>query len=157
MAMPLYMILAGLLAVAVWSDLRSRTIPDWVSLAVLLLYPLGWLEGTAAAAPLTGLAAAGLVFAGGLGLFALNQMGGGDVKLMTALALWCGLPLLLPFLLYTSLTGGVIAVAALGHWLIGRRLRHRHDPAGGSQTAAPVVVYGPAIAAGFLLAMAGRL
>jgi len=45
------------------------------------------------------------------GAFALNMMGGGDVKLIGALALWLPLGQLVPFLLVMSIIGGVITLA----------------------------------------------
>jgi len=67
------------------------------------------------------LAISGLIFIICAGLFALNMMGGGDVKLIPAVALWAGsLPnaaqptaLILNFLFITALVGGLIAAFIL--------------------------------------------
>jgi prepilin peptidase CpaA len=44
-------------------------------------------------------------------LYNLNSMGGGDVKLMTALAAYVALPHVFMLILWTSISGGVIGVA----------------------------------------------
>ena len=69
---------------------------------------------------LTGLGTGAGVFAVGALLFARRLMGGGDVKLLAAAALWCGPGLLAPFALVTSLTGAALAVVMLSP--LGRRL-----------------------------------
>jgi prepilin peptidase CpaA len=42
--------------------------------------------------------------------FVLGFVGGGDVKLVTAISLWLGPSLLFEFLLYMSLAGGILAL-----------------------------------------------
>lgn len=87
-----YALLAGLataLLVAAATDLRRREIDNGLNAAIALAAPLYWL---AAGLDWVGvafqLALALLTFAVACGLFAMRQMGGGDVKLLTALALW---------------------------------------------------------------------
>ena len=58
---------------------------------------------------LTGL---GVLAAGSL-LFSRGLMGGGDVKLLSATALWCGPALLAPFALVTSVAGAALALTML--------------------------------------------
>ena len=53
------------------------------------------------------------VFAGGLMSFSAGWVGGGDVKLMTATALWVGPGSFIDFMLVTALAGGAIAVLML--------------------------------------------
>ncbi len=69
--------LAGVLAIALliaaFTDLRRRQIDNWLNAAIAALAQLG-------------VALAAFVVLAGL--FALRMMGGGDVKLLTALALW---------------------------------------------------------------------
>jgi prepilin peptidase CpaA len=74
-------------------------------------------------APLAGLSlsdialhlSAGLVvFSTCFALFALNVMGGGDAKLLTASAVWFGLTFsLFEFLIYVSFFGGILTLAIL--------------------------------------------
>src|SRR5262245_10282110 len=58
-------------------------------------------------------AAAGLVFAAGMVLFYARALGGGDVKLMAAGALWVGFSGLLDYVLWVGLFGGALAVGLL--------------------------------------------
>ncbi|MDA5194972.1 A24 family peptidase [Govanella unica] len=46
-------------------------------------------------------------------LFALNLMGGGDVKLLTVMMIWSGPALALPFLLLTAIAGGLLSAVVL--------------------------------------------
>jgi prepilin peptidase CpaA len=75
-------------------------------------------------------------------LFALKRIGGGDVKLMAATALWAGADYGIDFLLLTALAGGVLSVGLLLRlnygWVIGW-------PAVDTRKAVP---YGVAIATG---------
>ena len=101
-------------------DVRVRRIPNAFTLpaivfALLLHFCLGgWRQlGTAAAAGLF----CGFIFL----LFHLaGGMGGGDVKLITAVGCMAGLSLIQPLLLWTSLAGGVMAI---GLALYRRRLK----------------------------------
>lgn len=106
--------LAATLAAAMLWDLLWLEIPDWVHVAVVLLF--------AAAAFLLGLGPWGIaahvgsgaaLFLAGAGLFAGGFWGGGDAKLLAALGLWFGFPDLLGWLLGASAAGGLLAVAAL--------------------------------------------
>src|SRR5690606_22120485 len=95
--------LAIALLVAAFSDLRSRRIAKWLTGTIALGAPPFW---WASAMPLwadpwaqTSVAAqlgvAAFTFAILAVLFAIRAMGGGDVKLLTALALWIEPPLFL--------------------------------------------------------------
>lgn len=100
------------LAVAAATDLRLRIIPDSVPLAVLALFAIKALLGDAPAWPWHLTVGAG-AFAIGLVLFARGWMGGGDVKLIPAVAVWAGPDRLALFLLATTLAGGVLALVML--------------------------------------------
>ena len=56
---------------------------------------------------------AGAVLAGGAVLFAFNKMGGGDVKLITAVAFWAGFECGGELLLYITLAGGALAIVLI--------------------------------------------
>lgn len=105
--------LAALLIVACWCDLRARTIPNGLNLAVALLaIPFWWSLGL----PLWPNAAlqigmASLVFAAFAIAFALGAMGGGDVKLVAAIALWLPFQAVFALLFIMSLAGGVLTLA----------------------------------------------
>ena len=46
-------------------------------------------------------------------MFALRWLGGGDAKIMAALILWLGPAAVLPFLLWTAIAGGALALILL--------------------------------------------
>ncbi len=79
----------------------------YVVTALLLPYDMVWRDW------LSHVGAAAAVLAGGAVLFAFKKMGGGDVKLMTAVAFWAGFEYLANFLLYVALAGGVLAIALI--------------------------------------------
>ena len=95
-------------------DALSYTIPNWISLALVALFPLA---AVAAGLPLAtmalhaGVGVAMLVV--GMFMFALRWIGGGDAKLFAAGALWLGWPALTPFVLYAALAGGALTLCLL--------------------------------------------
>lgn len=138
----IYMAVIAILIWAAATDLKDRRIPNIQPLTILGLFGMLAVtrliagDGLAAAAAWP-LVAGLLVFMFATILFALGLMGGGDVKLMTAVALFAGPTLGTSFVLYVALTGGIVALATLIHsWLISR------DP-----SEPPQVPYGVAIMA----------
>jgi prepilin peptidase CpaA len=104
--------LALLLVSAGIEDVRKREIANWKNAAIACLAPLWWL---ASGLPLwPGVAIqiglAGMVFAVFVGAFALGQMGGGDVKLIGAAALWLPFQPLVWMLVAMSLIGGALTL-----------------------------------------------
>lgn len=114
-----YLLLAALataLVIAAFTDLRRREIDNWLNAAIALAAPLWWLAmgfGWLDIGFQMALAAGTFVFA--CLLFATGQMGGGDVKLLTALALWfTPLSFMQVIVLMAVIGGGAsIAMAAL--------------------------------------------
>ncbi|MGP1393942.1 MAG: A24 family peptidase [Inquilinaceae bacterium] len=109
-AVPHLPILA-LLIVLGWAaihDARTFTIPNRIPLCVVGLYG-AWLVAGTAGSLLPSVLVAASVLAGGFVLFVLRFLGGGDAKLMAALALWAGPALIVDFILWTVLAGGAIA------------------------------------------------
>ncbi len=101
--------LAALLVLAAVIDVRTFTISNRLNLAVAALAPLYWLS-----IPLTPwpdvashLAVAAGVFVLLAAAFYAGMMGGGDVKLAAALALWFSPQSTIKFLVLMSLAGGV--------------------------------------------------
>ena len=92
------------------ADVRTRRIPNWLVLALLIagLTERAVLFGTTGF--LTGLAVGAAVIAAGTLAFSLQLIGGGDVKLFAAAAATLGYPAAIPFLLLTLICGGVLAV-----------------------------------------------
>ncbi len=125
------------------SDVRAYIIPNWTSLLIVASFLLTALF-TPYARLIPGLLAGGGVLLLGLGMFALGWMGGGDVKLFSALALWCGPSRLASFTLVTSLAGVVLALVLLSPL---RRFAPR-APAEAHAAARQPMPYGVAIAVG---------
>jgi len=114
---------AALLLFAAWRDLASRTIPDGVSVGLAVLgLAAHAAEGDGAALGLSA-ATAALLFLVLVLLHARGALGGGDVKLASALALGLSPLATLDFLLATALAGGALALAyiALGRLLADAR------------------------------------
>lgn len=132
--------LALLLLAAAWGDIRSRTIPNGLNAAIALLaIPWWWANGWSLWPDITvQIGVAAILFALFAIAFAFNAMGGGDVKLITALALWLPPVPLARMLVVMALAGGVLTLFMLA--------RHRWLKAEGR----PEIPYGVAIvAAGF--------
>ena len=118
--------LAIALLVAAVTDLRSRHIGNWLNAAIALAAPLFWWANGLALWPDVALqlgVALG-TFAVLAALFALRMMGGGDVKLLTALALWIEPMLFVQLLIVMALLGGVLTVV-FGAWHVMRRQRDK--------------------------------
>src|SRR5919107_578966 len=81
----------GLLLVSAGiEDARSRNIANWKNAAIALLAPAWWWANGLALWPDVAIqiGVASIVFVFFVGAFAIGQMGGGDVKMLGALALW---------------------------------------------------------------------
>lgn len=139
-------ILVGLLLVASATDARSRIIPDWVNLSIVVLaLPFWWATGlTLWPGLVLQLAIAAGIFAVLLGAFHLGQMGGGDVKLLTALALFLPPLDFLDTFIGTAMIGGILTSIHL--------VRHTVR-ADGQAFENP---YGISISIGALIALGGR-
>lgn len=105
--------LAALLLYAAWTDIRTRTIANGLNLAIAGAAPIWWLAQGLSLWPdiAIQLALALLVFAVFAGCFALGMMGGGDVKLLGALALWLPPIPMMRMLVLMALAGGVLTLA----------------------------------------------
>jgi prepilin peptidase CpaA len=142
----LLLTLAAILVVAAVIDVRTFTISNRLNLTVALLAPVYW--ASVALSPWPGIAvqvaAAATVFVLFAGAFYAGMMGGGDVKLAAALALWFSPFATMKFLVLTSIAGGVLTLVVLvWHWSRKREGR-------------PEVPYGVAIAFGGLAILTQR-
>ena len=138
--------LALILVVAAIIDVRTYTISNRLNLAVALLAPLYWWS---AAIPLWPDAALHVAVAAGVFAllaiaFYIGMMGGGDVKLAAALALWFSPAETVRFLVFMSLAGGVLTLLVV----LIHKLR--------SKQGRPEIPYGVAIAIGGLAILAQR-
>jgi len=136
MQMGLSSILLGLLALllvaACWFDIKDRTIPNGLNLAVALLAPLFWwsigLAFWPGAAIQVGVAAA--VFGLFAIAFAMGAMGGGDVKLIAAVALWLPFQAVILLVFIMSVAGGVLTLALYLRHRLARRTTKLEIPYG---------------------------
>ncbi|MGF1641300.1 MAG: prepilin peptidase [Rhodospirillales bacterium] len=149
----------GLLGLAVVSDIESLRIPNRISLAIAALYPVHVLAGSGTVDWPGAVAVAAGVFALGLVAFAVGAVGGGDVKLMAATALWAGPAMVLDFVLATTAVGGGVALAMLTRW---RFVLARFFEGVGGEDIRDVLLgravpYAVAIAAGAYLTIGPRL
>jgi prepilin peptidase CpaA len=111
-----YLCFAGflvMLGLAALKDLRERRIPNRLTAGLALLYPVYVLVSPLPVAWPGATLLAGAVFLVGLGLFARQLIGGGDVKLIAALSLWAGPEHFVWFMLITTLTGGALSLISL--------------------------------------------
>lgn len=138
--------LAVILVVAAVIDVRTFTISNRLNVVVALLAPVFWWS---VGLPLWPDAA--ILFAVAVGVFALlsiaffaGMMGGGDVKLAAAVALWFSPAVTLRFLVFMSIAGGLLTLVVL----IIHKVR--------SKDGRPEVPYGVAIAIGALAILAQR-
>jgi prepilin peptidase CpaA len=139
-------LLAAALLLAAIGDWRTREIPNWLNAGIALLaIPFWWSTGLGLWPDVP------LQLALGAGVFALfaiafrfGAMGGGDVKMLAATALWLPFPEVVKLVAIMSIAGGVLTVAMVaaqrlakardqleipygiaiafgGFWLIGER------------------------------------
>ena len=138
--------LAIALVIAGFTDMRSRQISNRLNAAIALGAPLFWWASGLALWPDVALQigvaiAAFAVFAG---LFALKMMGGGDVKLLTALALWVSPVIFMQLLVVMALFGGMLTIIMVA-WHTMRRQKDKL-----------AIPYGVAIAFGGLWVLAAN-
>jgi prepilin peptidase CpaA len=150
MNMGLSWILLGLLAAALlaccWWDLKTRTIPNLLNLAIALGAVAFWLSVGLPFWPEIALrlAVAFVTFWVFAAAFAMGAMGGGDVKLIAALALWLPWQAVLVLLFLMSIAGGVLTLG----YLIRHKLAKREEKL--------EIPYGVAIAFGGLWLISER-
>ena len=139
-------VLAAMLAWIAVVDVRTYTISDRLNLAIALLAPVYWWSAGVPLWPdaVIRIGAGLLVFLLFAGAFYLNAMGGGDVKLAGALALWFTPYDTLRMIVIMSIAGGLLTLVVLA----AHRARKKLDR--------PEVPYGVAIAVGGMWLLAQR-
>jgi prepilin peptidase CpaA len=147
---PVWIALAFGLAASI-EDIGWRRISNWIPTAAFfvgvssMIFERGWRGGLSSIA---GAVAGFIMF---FVFYWLGGMGGGDVKLMGGLGAVVGIERLLTAALWTSILGGLLAVAVM---LLSGFRRRRHAHQGGEPAPAPQAIpYAPAIALGTLLAL----
>ena len=119
---------ALLFAASCYDVIRLR-IPNLIPVGLVALFAFQLLVGRSFQDPLDHFLAMGLALLALLPLFALNMLGGGDVKLLAAVALWLGIDKLAALLILVGIVGGVFALFWLAmRWLIRTGLRDRTLP-----------------------------
>jgi prepilin peptidase CpaA len=107
-------IFPALMAYAAVSDLLTMTIPNKVSLALVVSFTaFAVLSGLAWDVVLMHVAAGALVLTICFAMFAFGWIGGGDAKLAAATALWLGFHTLMEYLLISTIAGGLLTLAIL--------------------------------------------
>ena len=137
----LLLALVALLLSAGIEDVRTREIANWKNALIALLAPGWWVASGLSLWPgvAVQLAVAVAVFGLFVAAFWLGQMGGGDVKLIGALALWLPPQPLLWMLVLMSLLGGALTLLLVADKLLRKKKQ------------LPEIPYGVAIAMAALL------
>lgn len=108
MPITIWLTLAGSL-VASYCDVRTRRIPNWLTgslvVAAILVHAFAGIHSVAES-----LAVMAVLTAAGTVVYALGGIGGGDIKLGIAACGMLSFPLCVPYLLYTAIGGGVLAI-----------------------------------------------
>ena len=142
------------MVVAAVIDVKTFTISNGLNASVALLAPLYWWSIGLPLWPDAAIqvAVAAAVFVVLAATFYMGMMGGGDVKLAAALALWFKPFTTLKFLVIMSIAGGLLTlVVLLLHKKRGKAPIERDAP-----LSKPEVPYGVAIAIGALWILAQR-
>jgi len=119
----------GISVVVAYQDVRTRRIPNALSLAMAILGLVRIALTQDAVAGSYTLAAGAIVFAVTLALFHYGVIGGGDAKLIPATALVIGYRDLLGFLFLMSLCGGALAIASIAVDKLTASLKRLRGPA----------------------------
>jgi len=153
----------GISVVVAYQDVRTRRIPNALSLAMAILGLVRIALTQDAVAGSYTLAAGAIVFAVTLALFHYGVIGGGDAKLIPATALVIGYRDLLGFLFLMSLCGGALAIAAIVVDKLAASLKRLRGPASPPSPGeidrlralptASTVPYGCAVAAAGLMTL----
>ncbi len=163
-------VLFTLLIVAAYTDMTAGKVYNWCTFPALLLGLIlnYWIGGTFAGPPNLFESMVGMAM--GFGFFVIfyfpGLVGGGDLKLVTAIGALKGWKFLLSALLYTSIVGAVLAVLYLiwaGSLMSGmraslrmafriRRREMNEEELKETEPARKRIPYGVAIAVGTMLA-----
>jgi prepilin peptidase CpaA len=114
LAAALSMVFVGLVVTAALEDALSFTIPNWVSLALLVAFgPAAFAVGMPIPTMALNVAIGAAALVAGMVMFALRWLGGGDAKLLAAVSLWLGWIAVPTFLIGTAMAGGALAMMLL--------------------------------------------
>jgi prepilin peptidase CpaA len=106
-------VLAAALCYGCISDIGRLRIPDSVWLIAIATFFFNYWLGAAPEGLAPHLWAGGIAFAFTFGIYLTGVLGAGDVKLISALALWAGLRDGMAFMIVMALIGGLLALLLL--------------------------------------------
>lgn len=143
--------LVALLVAAAIEDAVRLKISNVLSLAVFIAAIVAMVLGGLEVALWQNALVFAVLLAGGTLLFGAGKMGGGDVKLLAAVGLWCSLKAAVTLLPMVFITGGLLALVIL--------LARTIAPEGSSRRVMVLkpgsgIPYGIAISAGALITLA---
>lgn len=144
----------ALMIVAGFGDALTLRIPNWLTALIALLFiPMALLTGMPLHLFGLHLAVGVALFFAGFALFSFGVFGGGDAKLLAAAGLWFGTGQTMPFLVFTIMAGGILALS-VGIWSVISMTWEIHDAPLYTRikNLRPNVPYGFAFAVGAILA-----
>lgn len=137
-------------AYAALSDLRTFRIPNMCTVLLLGLYPIHvWMSPSSV--DVTGaLVVAAISFVVCFAIYATGRLGGGDVKLISALALWAGPTLIAELLVITTFAGGALSLIYLSRFrdVIALSFERVGEASARDHVLSEKLPYGMAIACG---------
>ncbi len=107
--------LTVLMLAVIYFDITKFIIPNTISIVIIALWPVFLFTAPHEINWTLSLAVMLGMFFFGLLIFTFNIMGGGDVKLFTALSLWIGWQpyILIQFFTWVAIAGGILALFKL--------------------------------------------
>jgi prepilin peptidase CpaA len=103
----------GCICYAIVSDFRNLRISNWISVILIAAFVVFATTHLEPRSILGHVAVAAVVFLIFSAFFVAGWVAGGDVKFITAIALWAGLEHVGNFVLLTALVGSVLAITLL--------------------------------------------
>jgi prepilin peptidase CpaA len=98
--------------IAVFHDLRSREIPNWLPLIILLLVPAHLVTTSSGSIWWQHISGGLVALIAGMMVGHKDRFGGGDIKLFAALGTWFGILSVVPLALWIAIAGLPLAIAA---------------------------------------------
>lgn len=152
------LILAAAALPVLWAaitDLRRFQIPNECSLALVALYPLFFAAAPTQVDVIGAVVTAAAAFAITFALYAWGRLGGGDVKLISALALWAGPALIADFVVVTTVSGALLSILFLtrAKYALALALDSHAEDAARDNVLGARMPYGLAIACGGLVVL----
>jgi prepilin peptidase CpaA len=154
LASPLLFVFPFIMLYAAAMDVLTMRIANTVSIGLAAaFFVVAAIAGMPAQQMLVHLGVGLAVLIANMVLFHLRLVGGGDAKLLAAAALWIGYEQLIPFIVFVTIFGGVLALLVLAYrrapagaqplpeWASRLHKRSEGLPYGVAITAGALVVY----------------